>query len=70
MKCSLCKNDNEDKSEIHLLKCTEIRKELTQDLHIANVSYSDIFSENIEDQVAITKIFDKILKLKNIHQNS
>ena len=68
MKCTLCNVENEEESETHLMKCTEIVKEINKDINVATASYADIFSDDIDDQLNITQIFDNILKIKNAHQ--
>ena len=67
MYCSLCKN-NEEESEQHLLKCSKIL-EIIDDRSITNAIYKDIFSNNLEDQVRITKIFAKVAKCRQTLQN-
>ena len=64
MYCSLCKNESEDESEIHLLKCSVIRQEIKID--ITKASYEHIFSDNIDNQVYITKIFNQVFKTRKI----
>ena len=70
MYCSLCQDTSEEESERHLLKCTKILQKLSNPTEIENVSYSDIFSNNLGDQVKITKIFAKIVKARSLLQNS
>ena len=64
MHCTLCEDNSEEESEAHLLKCTKILDKLDED--ISNVSYEQIFSQNIDEQIKITKVFSKILKVRNI----
>ena len=33
---------------------------------LQNAHYEDIFSQNIDDQIRITKIFIKVFKIRNI----
>lgn len=69
MQCSLCKISSEEESETHLLKCSKIQENIG-DAHdvidLKNAKYENIFSNKIEDQVTITKIFAKVFKTKNI----
>ena len=62
MYCRICDNRTDEESEKHLLKCSEIIKNI--DIDITNAKYESIFSENIEEQISITKIFDSIFKTR------
>ena len=66
MKCSLCDNSTDDESEKHLLKCTKILEKIDNSSELQNARYENIFSQDIDEQVNITKIFDKVLKIRNI----
>ena len=68
MQCTLCDENSEEESESHLLQCTKIRANLDLDtiMEIFDASYEQIFSQNIDQQIKITKIFAKVLKLRNI----
>ena len=66
MQCNLCEKDAEVESETHLLTCSKITENLDPSINLDNAYYEDIFSDNIEDQVAITKIFDLVLKKRNM----
>ena len=66
MKCSLCEDDSQEETEIHLLKCVKILAEIKNTLDITSAKYGDIFSENIEDQVTITKTFNEVLKIRKV----
>ena len=68
MSCNLCKNESEEESEIHLLKCPKILEEVDTDIH--NAKYEDIFSDDIEKQLTITKIFMKVFKTKKVLLNN
>ena len=65
MLCSLCKDESEEESEPHLLRCSKILSEVKNDIDVINAKYGNIFSDNIEDQVKTTKIFSKVLKQKS-----
>ena len=65
MQCSLCENASEEESEMHLLKCIKISQNINPNIDLKNASYKNIFSENIDDQVKITKIFDAVFRTKN-----
>lgn len=65
MHCRLCQDTNEEESEIHLLKCEKIIDNITSDINLATAKYENIFSENLDDQIQIVKIFSKIFKLRN-----
>ena len=65
MQCRLCENKNEEESEKHLLKCEKIIQEYTgtvSDLISAN--YENIYSEDIMEQISITKMYDFIFKTR------
>ena len=62
MYCRICDNRTDEESEKHLLNCSEIIKNI--DIDITNAKYESIFSENIEEQISITKIFDSIFKTR------
>ena len=64
MKCRLCDDDQEDESESHYLKCSKNLDKIDKKKEILNVKYKDIFSQHIEKQISITKIFDKIFKIR------
>ena len=66
MQCTLCENDSEEESEKHLLKCTKILDNVEDPTEILNASYEQIFSESIGEQIKITKVFSKILKVRNM----
>ena len=62
MYCRLCKDTSEEESERHLLKCKNIIDNIDSNIDISTAKYESIFSENIEDQVSITKIYRAIFK--------
>ena len=66
MQCSLCEDENDEESEIHLLKCAKIIEKIGPNVNLANARYENIFSDKIEDQVAITKVFDLVFKTKDV----
>ena len=67
MQCTLCEDNSEEESEAHLLKCTKILNKLDgNNEDILNASYEQIFSQNIDEQIKVTKVFSKILKVRNI----
>ena len=59
--CTLGCNRSEDQQ--HLLECEHILDRLEDKYSLAEIEYSDIFG-TIQDQVPITKIFSKILKIR------
>ena len=63
MQCSVCNEKNNEESEIHLLHCTIIIENINIDL--TNAKYENIFSDNLEEQTTITKIFNKVFKTGN-----
>ena len=65
MLCKLCHDKNEEESESHLLKCEIIRENIPSEINLASAKYENIFSENLEEQIQIVKIFDKIFKLRS-----
>ena len=68
MQCRLC--DSEEESESHLIECSEVVKKIGNDFNLIDSDYLDIFSNNLEDQIEITKIFEKIMKVKTLHSNT
>ena len=66
MQCRLCDDKTTEESEKHLLKCVNILKNINPNTHtdLSRVTYEDIFSEDIEVQIAITKIFSAIFKTR------
>ena len=69
MYCSLCKDNTEEESEKHLLKCNKILETINDPCEVLNSVYEDIFSNNMEDQVRISKIFAKVVKCRRILQS-
>ena len=66
MQCSLCGDTSESESETHLLNGTKILESIDNAIDVQNASYKHIFSENLDEQVTIMKIFAKVLKVRNI----
>ena len=64
MECRLCNDSSEIESEEHLLKCTKIQESIEENSDIQNVKYENIFSDNIDEQLIVTKVFDKVFKLR------
>ena len=64
MQCSICKDKNSEESEIHLLNCKKIIENIDSETNLTNAKYENIFSDNLEEQIFITKIFDKVLRTK------
>ena len=64
MKCFLCENDED--SEKHLLKCPKILENIDNPTEVQNACYENIYSQNLDDQIIVTKIYDKIFKTRNI----
>ena len=64
MFCRICENQTEEESERHLLKCSKILNHLDKNIDIANAKYESIYSDNLEEQVLITKVFHSILKIR------
>ena len=67
MYCSLCKDESEEESEVHLLKCSKIIDEIK--VNTINVKYEDIFNDDIEAQVTIVKLFSQVLKARKLLLN-
>ena len=59
--CNLCENQNEEESEMHILRCEALNEEPIND-----EDYEDIYSDNLEKQQRITQIFQNILKKRRI----
>ena len=66
MTCSLCDDASQEETEIHLLKCKKITDQIKNNFDIANATYEDIFSESIEAQLHITKMFNEVFKMKKV----
>ena len=66
MHCLLCNDKNTEESEIHLLSCPKIVENVDPNLELKNINFDNIFSDNLEDQIYITKVFDKVLRTKHI----
>ena len=58
--CTLCE-DKVVESESHLLECKSTKAQLG---NIDDVEYEDIFSSEISRQEKVTKIFEKVIKLR------
>ena len=65
MKCALCENENDEESEKHLLKCPIILENMDNVAEVQNACYDDIYSQNIDSQINITKIFAKVFKTRS-----
>ena len=66
MQCRLCGDKNEDESEKHMLQCLKIKQEYKGTISdLLNAKHEDIFSEDIEKQISITKIFDFVFKTRD-----
>ena len=70
MKCCLCDDKNEDESEIHLLKCIKITQNISSSIDLSNATYEHIFSNDLEEQILITKTFDQVFKTRSLLINS
>ena len=68
MHCSLCQDKTDEESEKHLLKCIKILENASNPSEIKRAIYEDIFSNDLEKQVTITKIFAKIVKIRTLVQ--
>ena len=66
MQCRYCENESEVESEVHLINCSKISENIDPDVDLADACYDNIFSEEIEDQVSITKVFNNIQRTRNI----
>ena len=64
MFCRICDNKTDEESENHLLKCQTILNHIDGNIDISNARYEHIFSENLDEQVSITKVFQSILKIR------
>ena len=64
MKCHLCQDESEIESEEHYLKCQKILQNIDDKEILLTAKYENIFSNDIEKQISITKVFDKIFKLR------
>ena len=64
MKCRMCEDENSIDSEEHYLKCSKILENFDDNEDILNAKYEDIFSQNIDEQISITRIFETIFKIR------
>ena len=62
MFCRLCKNTDEEESELHLLKCNQIISDKQLQQQIKDISYSDVFG-TLEQQVKAIKVWKKVFKV-------
>ena len=61
--CQVCEDPANLDSQVHILECKELLKDET--LLVKNkISYSDLFSNNVEKQAEITKCFEYLLRKK------
>ena len=63
MQCRICEDKSEEESEKHLLKCSKIVQQCTN-FDISNAKYEDIFSDDIDKQISIAKIYTFALKTR------
>ena len=70
MQCRLCDDDKDIESEEHYLTCIKILQNIDNKNELLGVKYEHIFSEDLEKQISITKIFDKIFKIRTKLLNS
>ena len=70
MQCHLCDDDKDIESEEHYLTCIKILQNIDNKNELLGVKYEHIFSEDLEKQISITKIFDKIFKIRTKLLNS
>ena len=59
MFCSVCDDETEKESEIHLLRCSST---VTEVGHLGDLKYEDVFSHDVNKQARIAEIFSKILR--------
>ena len=62
MFCRICKNTDEEESELHLLKCNQIISDKQLQQQIKDISYSDVFG-TLEQQVKAIKVWKKVFKV-------
>ena len=60
MFCRLCKNTDDEESEIHLLKCNQIISDIQLKQQIMDISYSDVFGK-LQQQVKAIKVWNFFL---------
>ena len=65
MYCRLCNDLTEEESERHLLKHIKIINKIESNVDLSNANYDDIFSENVEDQASITRVYNSIFKTRS-----
>ena len=49
-----------------MLNCKKILENIDGDINVNDAKYEDIFSDKLEDQIFITKLFDKVLRTRDI----
>ena len=66
MQCRLCDDKNEEESERHLIKCSKIIQHYSgSTVDLLNAKYEHIFSQNIEEQIEVSKVSNLILKTRS-----
>ena len=66
MQCRLCDEKNEEESENHLINCNKIMQHYPgSTVDLLNAKYENIFSQNIEEQIQVTKIYNLIFKTRS-----
>ena len=63
LNCDLC-TDNEIQSDNHLLQCSTIIEECSQLSSDISSEYEDIFSNDVQNQMKITKLYSAVFKTK------
>ena len=63
MLCPLCKQHEDNQK--HIIECKYIRKNITsKEVSYRNITYEDIYSDNIQNKKSITALFDVCLKVR------
>ena len=61
--CQICQDQSQLDTQIHLLSCKELLKD--ENLVVRHkISYSDIFSKNVQKQSEVTKCFEYFVQEK------
>ena len=66
--CSLCEDPSSEETEIHLLKCSYLKKDKVLAKDMSVVKFSDVYG-TISEQKKIVQVFSKIMSIYEEHEN-
>ena len=65
LNCNLC-NDDVIQSDNHLLQCSKIIEECSELIRNNVLAHKQIFSNDVNKQLSITKLYSKVFKTKTL----